>query len=245
FISIYQTLTNHSPYNLAPEQYYSESYLKSRLGELGRQLNKIIIAPNIISSILSADDALHFFINEFKKDERFNNTIFIIVGDHAVNLNLRKHALERFHVPLIIYSPLIEKSAAFAGMCSHIDIAPSLLALLENNFDLVFSPEKHFIGEGLDTSITFNANRSIPLTVNRMETPSFIVNSTMMQGNNYYDLDENWDSKLASEANKAFAVKRIKSYKIINKIVCDENRIWPFPKVILHNRYLVESSLRE
>ncbi|MFD1550545.1 hypothetical protein DNU06_16340 [Putridiphycobacter roseus] len=240
FFSIYQTITVHSPFNLADDHYYNQDYLKSRLTKCGLELDSINIPHKIISSAIAADDDLRFFIQACSKTPQFKNTIFIIVGDHAINLNLRAHALERFHVPLIIYSPLITKAATFKGMCSHIDIAPSLLSLLAQNFDLSFSPQKHFIGEGLDTSRTYCANRSIPLTINRSDIPSFVFDNYMEYGEQLFTLDADWNTGPVSSAQSELVSKWIETYKIINRMVCNENKLWMYPNGLHHNKYFQE-----
>lgn len=80
-----------------------------------------------------------------------------------------------YHVPLIIYSPLIKEHAIFKGVSTHLDIAPSLIALLQGNFGLQFSEQKQWLGQGLDTCKSFRCDRIAPLNLYSSDYPTFYI----------------------------------------------------------------------
>ena len=98
------------------------------------------------SSILFTDEALRKFFKTYKKDENFDNTIFIITGDHRIPEIPMASKIDRYHVPLIIYSPLLKRQAEFESVSSHFDVAPSLISFLKNNYDLKAPESNGFVG---------------------------------------------------------------------------------------------------
>lgn len=109
-----------------------------------------------LAATLYTDDAIRQFINGYHSVENHENTIFVITGDHSMNFN-ESNPLDAFHVPLIIWSPLLERSDRFEALVSHNDIAPSLTALLRDNFGLKTPKTVHWVSDGLDTSHKFRS----------------------------------------------------------------------------------------
>ncbi|WP_022665006.1 LTA synthase family protein [Desulfospira joergensenii] len=90
------------------------------------------------------DYALKQLIKQAKKQPWFEDTVFVVVADHcagsAGKLGL---PVEKYHIPLFIYSPkhILPKEAQ--ALSSQIDLAPTLLALLN------FSYESFFFGKDI------------------------------------------------------------------------------------------------
>lgn len=110
-----------------------------------------------MAATLYTDDAIGRFIRGYSRTADADNTIFIITGDHSMNLD-DSNPLNAFHVPLIIWSPLLEKTGRFEAMVSHNDITPSVLALLHGNFGLNTPQNVSWVSEGLDTVAGFHSN---------------------------------------------------------------------------------------
>ena len=110
-----------------------------------------------LAATLYGDKSIeHFFkrYNEFYND---GNTIFIITGDHSLNLN-PYNPLDSFHVPLIIWSPMLKKSQHFKSVVSHNDIVPTLNALLRDNYNIKTPSKIHWMGGELDTISEFHCD---------------------------------------------------------------------------------------
>ena len=92
--------------------------------------------------------------------------------------------LDAYHVPLIIWSPLLEKTARFDVMVSHNDITPSMLTLLRDNFGLETPKTVSWVSDGLDTVSGFHSNvRNYFLHYSR-ELRDFVWNDY------YYTMDD-------------------------------------------------------
>ena len=228
FLSVYQTISNHGPFNLSEESYYSDAYLTKKLASINVPVSILKkIDKKIVSSVFFADDALKLYVYEMQKKPEFANTIFIITGDHASDINIDKGPFKNYRTPLIIYSPLLKKARSFEGVCSHIDILPSLLALLKENFSLDLPEKKHWIGYGLDTSKVFNVSRPIPLNLSSMDIPNFIVSNYFLQGEEVYSFDSTLKTFNAVDASKAEEIKKaIKPFYYLNNYACVKNKIW-------------------
>ena len=87
-----------------------------------------------------ADDCLRKFFADYSRRDDYENTIFVVTGDHSSGFYL-KSDLSRYHVPLIIYSPLLKEPKKFKNIVTHNDLAPSLVTLMRNKYYLE-TPEK-------------------------------------------------------------------------------------------------------
>jgi phosphoglycerol transferase MdoB-like AlkP superfamily enzyme len=121
FFGAILTLTNHSPFTL-PEPLPFE---RIRTGsDLDGRYN----------AIRYADWALGEFFRQARKEKYFSDTLFVVTGDHGFGVPpaLTDLMLERFHVPLLFYSPrlLSQGGERRATVASQVDITPSILGLL-------------------------------------------------------------------------------------------------------------------
>ncbi len=90
------------------------------------------------------DYAIHTFIENAKKREWFNDTVFVIVADHTAGSAGRQEINPNdYLIPMIFYAPKIIKPAVISKLGSQIDMAPTLLGLLD------FSYESKFFGHDL------------------------------------------------------------------------------------------------
>lgn len=104
-----------------------------------------------LSSALFTNDYIRKFIHDYSKRADFNNTIFVITGDHASGRQ-QGDRLSYHHVPLIIWSPLVKKTAKFDHLVTHNDVTPALYSLLTSKYNLPSHPTVHWIGDGLGPS---------------------------------------------------------------------------------------------
>lgn len=81
-----------------------------------------------------ADYALGKFVDEARHKPWFNETVFVIVADHtSIARGKTELELDRYHIPLLILAPSHFAPRTIATVASQIDVAPTLLGLL--NFD--------------------------------------------------------------------------------------------------------------
>ena len=119
FLGAILTLSNHAPY-LVPESADFE------------RVDASLKDAKMFNAFKYSDYALGQFFRCARQDAYFQNTIFIILGDHGHAYQGGKYALnlERFKVPLLLYAPGILAPARKYVVSSQIDILPTIMGLL-------------------------------------------------------------------------------------------------------------------
>ncbi|WP_298734376.1 sulfatase-like hydrolase/transferase [uncultured Chitinophaga sp.] len=185
------TVTSHEPF-LVPEQ---EKYLdrfEHRMNELRLDKASKEIARDFklkYASILFADDALRDFFRYYARRPDYHNTIFVVTGDHRMPEIPMNDKLDRYRVPFLIYSPLLQRSAKFASVSSHFDVTPSLLRLLQTQYQLQLPSLVSWVGSGLDTGYTFRNRKAYPFMQSKRFMIDFIQGEHMIVGNDLFSVD--------------------------------------------------------
>ena len=90
------------------------------------------------------DWAINDFIERARRRPWFDDTVFVIVADHTSSARGKTDLpIEGFHIPLLIYSPRHVPARKVDYIASQIDVAPTLLALLN------FSYRSRFFGQDI------------------------------------------------------------------------------------------------
>jgi phosphoglycerol transferase MdoB-like AlkP superfamily enzyme len=117
FMTMMLTITNHPPYTV-PNINFGKIKTGSDLDDS-------------YNTFKYSDYALGKFFEKISKKNYFENTIFVILGDHAQTLH---HELEfdyrKSFVPCLIYAPKILKPQVIDKLCGQIDIAPTIFTIL-------------------------------------------------------------------------------------------------------------------
>src|SRR5690606_31775183 len=83
------------------------------------------------ATFLYTDDALKAYFKEQAKLKEYQNTIYVILGDHMMGEIPQSSHIESYRSVLMLYSPLLKKTKHIKGVNSHLDIAPSFYNLLQ------------------------------------------------------------------------------------------------------------------
>jgi uncharacterized sulfatase len=164
-VDVYLSCNTHDPFIYKYNIYYQNVVIDkvSRNNTLpAHEKKKIQNSIHLYGSFSYADWALQQLIEGYQKRDDFENTIFIITGDHHVNAK-QFGGYYNYHVPLIIYSHMLKSSRNMKGVVTHRDITPTFLSLLQNNYNIETPKEVTWLNTALDTSLTFNANTFSPL----------------------------------------------------------------------------------
>lgn len=176
-LRIFQMQTSHDPYIVPEREFYQEklqNHLRNNLNLSNAKISEYMSYQDIYMTILYADDAVKLFINAYKNRPEFSNTIFIITGDHRLPEIPMVSRIDRFHVPLLIYSPLLKRRDYFKGVASHYEITPSLLAMLEKQNLVTLPEEVIWQGQVLDTARNFQSLLAMPLMRNKNQLLDYI-----------------------------------------------------------------------
>lgn len=78
-------------------------------------------------------------MKEAKSKPWFDNTLFVFVADHTAGAAGKEEiSLEGHHIPFIIYAPKLVKARRIDMPVSQIDVLPTLLGLLNFDYDSRF-----------------------------------------------------------------------------------------------------------
>jgi phosphoglycerol transferase MdoB-like AlkP superfamily enzyme len=108
-----------------------------------------------------ADYAVGRFFDKAKSKPWFDDTLFVIVADHGARAYGREDIPVRtYEIPLLLYSPRHVKPSRVDTLTSQIDVAPTVIGMLDFDYDSTFF--------GIDVLLSDNhPNRPIPLNHNR------------------------------------------------------------------------------
>ncbi len=176
FVSVLQTMTTHTPYTFPGQARYYARF-ERRLDELGvGEGRKEVYRAyrDIYTSILYTDEALGRFFEETKKNPAYQNTVFILTGDHRLPEIPMATKIDRYYVPLLVFSPLLKAPARIKAVSSHFDIAPSLLAFLSHNYGVPTPHAVTWIGTGLDMEPSFRSTHNFPLKQTKTNLVDFV-----------------------------------------------------------------------
>ncbi|MBO9619536.1 MAG: LTA synthase family protein [Niabella sp.] len=229
--SVLLTVATHSPFIVNDEDLYLKRF-EQRLTELhlsDDELQKARTFAKQYASVLYTDDALRGFFKAYAQRPDYANTIFMITGDHQMPELPLGSKIDRYHVPFIIYSPLLSRSAKFSAIASHFDVTPSILTLLKNNYQLATPSLVSWIGAGLDTSRAFRNIHSYPMMQDKNDLIDFVQGKNMINNNTLFDIDSRLrlsadDSReLLNRLSGAFDRFKEKNLQILNgaKLVPD------------------------
>lgn len=150
-LDIYFTGTMHPPFNIPNKEYYQKRLDSLTANLSASDLKFVDKYRTYLLSLIYTDDAYREFFAKLSKRADFKNTIFIITGDHPVTQLPMENTLERFHVPLFIYSPMLNKHKTFHSVNSHLDILPTFVSFFKNKYNMDMPAQNAFMGKVIDT----------------------------------------------------------------------------------------------
>lgn len=229
-LDVVMSLSNHEPFTFPGKNEYLQKVdnLVNSPKAFQIENDEIIENKAIFASLMYTDTSIKNFMNAYAKRPDFENTIFIITGDHRLIPIEQKDKLCRFHVPLLIYSPLLSKTARFKSVSSHWDVAPSIVSLLNSKYQVNALEQTAWIGSGLDTVRAFRNTHQIGLMRYKGGLKDFIYKEYLLSDGDLYKIKDNFgiykvqDKQMLKEATEAF-----QKFKQLNTYVTSQDKIIP------------------
>lgn len=121
FLNHLMTTSNHRPFT------YPEGMIDIP-SHSGRQ-----------GAVKYCDFAIGEFIQKASKKPWFSNTLFVIIADHcAGSAGQAELPFMEYQIPLLIYNPGIVRPMQIGKLCSQIDVAPTLLGIMNWSYNTKF-----------------------------------------------------------------------------------------------------------
>lgn len=178
FFGLVMTTSNHRPYTY-PE---GRIDIPSPGGRTG--------------AVKYTDYAIHDFIERARAKPWFDNTLFVIVADHCAKSAGREAlTVSQYHIPLMIYSPKNIPAGKYQGLMSQIDLAPTLLGLLN------FSYQSQFFGRDVLAPEQLDAGRALLGNYQKLgflKDNQFVVLSPRQQVEGYQIGDQDAQTLMSS-----------------------------------------------
>jgi len=229
-LDIYLTLTTHEPFSPPKKQFYWKQF-DERFSSLPISEEKKKIYRDykeVFGTLLYFDDALRQLFGEYKKCSDFDRTIFFITGDHRLIPVPLGEQIDRFHVPFIIYSPMLAESRKFSSISTHSDVTPTVLAFLHSQYHIDIPVKASWLSSGIDTAQEFRNIHSMPIMRNKNELIDYISGLYYLAGEQIYNLKPGLIAeKIENDSIRFVLQQHLDRFKEINKYVCENNRLVP------------------
>ncbi|MFP8487741.1 sulfatase-like hydrolase/transferase [Gracilimonas sp. Q87] len=229
-LDIFFSLNFHEPFIIPNtdrfDRLYEQRLQRLKLSEEDMQTYRD--HPELFKALLYTDDSIRQLIEGYKQRQDFDNTIFIITGDHRMVPIPHRDRIDRYYVPFMIYSPLLKESKQFKGVSSHLDVAPTLTAYLSANFEneINIPDQVHWLGSELSTSEEFVSNKKIPFMRTKNNMADYLSGEYFVSDNRLYKL---FEGMLLGEINDPNLKDRIyqefEAFKRTNRYVTTENKL--------------------
>lgn len=131
FFNHWMTVSNHRPFTYPENKIDIPADSKSREG-----------------GVKYTDYALRQFFNQAKKMPWYKNTVFVIVADHCASSSGKTELpMEKYRIPALIYAPGFVQPQNCTKLMSQIDLMPTLMGLLNFNYQSKFYGQDVFTKE--------------------------------------------------------------------------------------------------
>jgi len=155
FFAVIQLSSNHKPHTIPENDINDEFQLKDLPNDTLYKYGFDNIKQ--FNALRYMDYSIYSFFEAARKKEYFDNTLFVIVGDHGKNTKRspfypkawQHFLLHKKHTPLFFYSPKHLKPKRISSIAAQIDVGPTVMGILNKPY--------HYNALGrnlLDTTLT-------------------------------------------------------------------------------------------
>lgn len=225
---IFITGSTHAPFRIANEDYYNLYYdsLMHLVPDNSQRKTELQGRKKNYKTLLFADDAFRMYFEKLQKRADYQNTIFIITGDHPMTEVHIENSLKRYHVPILVFSEKLKKPIVSHQMVSQLDIYETLLAFLrQEGLDVpVYSAS---LGAKLDIN-TAPYPKKIAFMNDNREIVDYVSGNYYLSRGSLYKINENLAiEKVRNKALKKELKNELTLFKRVNYYTCQYNKLYP------------------
>lgn len=194
-LDIYMTLTTHEPFVFGEVDAYKtriEELLKQHTDMSDAELQNVSQNLNIFACYNYVDECVRKLLNYYKTLPEYENTIFIITGDHRMAFIPFGTSIHNYNVPLLIFSPMLKEHKSMNAVVSHLDITPTIEAYLHENYGFEMDECCHWIGNSLDTTSAFRNTRKLAFMLNNRDVVDYYEGDYYLSNNKVFVTDSNF-----------------------------------------------------
>ncbi|WP_317619456.1 sulfatase-like hydrolase/transferase [Empedobacter stercoris] len=238
YFNVLMTLATHSPFLINNVEKYNKQFdkLVETRNYDATTLATIKKYKQQLVTFLSVDDALKNFFETYQKRSDFNQTIFVITGDHRMPEVPMETKIDRFHVPIIVYSPLLKSPKKMSNIVTHFDIAPTFATYFRDSYRMNLPHHVTWMGQNLENGKSNFRKQGVPLMQNKNILDDYVFENYHLSGGKLYRIEKNLTEDLEQNSKMEDELKnRMKSFKTKNHSLKNIQKMVPDS---IFNRYI-------
>lgn len=221
-LDIYFTGSSHVPFVIDNEAYYEQKL--NNITANVKQFDEIKFFQTYktqLMSLLFVDDALREFFQKYAQRTDYENTLFIITGDHPMSEIPSKNALKKYHVPLLFFSTKLRNSKTFDHIVSHLDVYETILPLLDK-----YAVNMPDYSASLGSNLFLKHDRQLVFMNENRLLIDYYVGDYFLSNNGLYKVKDDLSFiKTKSSSNKKQLKKELESFRKTNAHICNHDKI--------------------
>ena len=169
---IYLTLSTHEPFLVEDIERYEEqvkAMVEQKPDLDKKERDNVLRNLNVYACYLYMDQSVRRLMDYYASQPEYDNTLFVITGDHRTALVPTGIALRNYNVPLVLWSPLVKRPKTMGAVVSHLDITPSLNAWLNAQYVYAIDDHCHWLGTSFDTVSEYRNMRKLSFMRNNRD----------------------------------------------------------------------------
>ncbi len=229
-LDIFLTMSTHEPFIPPNRQYYLKlfSEVLSGMHLSDSQKDEFNAYRDQFASLLYFNNSIRYLVTKYSKRPDYKNTLFFLTGDHRIIPIPTATKIDRFHVPLIVFSPIVKKPMTFSSVSSHLDVTPTILAFLKSRYHIRLPLKAHWLGDGIDTAQAFRNIHSIPFMRVKEEIADYLDGNYFISGEQLFELKPGLDIiEIQNEKIFGEVQAKLDRFRQVNKYVIDNNKLFP------------------
>ncbi|MGL5233285.1 MAG: sulfatase-like hydrolase/transferase [Empedobacter falsenii] len=238
YFNVLMTLATHSPFLINNVEKYNkqfETLIKSRNYD-ATTLTIVKKYKQQLVTFLSVDEAVKNFFEAYQKRSDFNQTIFVITGDHRMPEVPMETKIDRFHVPIIVYSPLLKTPKKMSNIVTHFDVAPTFVTYFRDSYKLKLPNYVTWMGQNLENGKANYRKQGVPLMQNKNILDDYVFQNYHLSGGKLYRIEKNLTEDVEQNSKMETELKnRLKSFKTKNHSLKNTQKMVPDS---IFNRYI-------
>lgn len=227
---LFYTLSTKNPYAVPKVGALQNSVTHALKASKLSDRKKRLVSKNseVFASMLYMDEAVSDFMTNYQKRPEYGNTIFVITGSHNLTDLPHYDELNRYTVPLLMFSPMLKQPGHIKTLASHADIAPSLTYMLDEAYNIEVPEQVAWLGDALISEAIFDEKKAIPLFKDTERITDYIKGKHFISNGDVYEMDKNLKlSDADDEAATDALEKAFQEFKAINSYVVEHDKLIP------------------
>ncbi len=232
-LDILLTLSTHEPFNY-PEKLKHQQFVTTQLKKSSASTFKTYLKSKTaeLGAFHYTDESLKKLFSDLKKLPNYSNTIFIITGDHGSTL-LYENEMSKYHVPMLIFSPLLKKPKQIPFIYSHLDVAPTLMNYLRTVYHVKVPEQHYFLGK--EMNLTRQDERALIFKGENLLVRDVLYKKMAYLSGKLYRIDQHLKPFPIQDNNWLTRLKKQANYmRKFNHWVVEQNKLLPisFKRVV-------------